>query len=317
MSHPSIFNKYFTSFVYVSLAFLLVFLYRSDFLLLDVKDINVTFLGASCLFLCGGFVVNAFCWFFYCRRLSAHISLTDAFVSHGLSVFGKYVPGKVWVILGRAAYLCSGGVPLKSAGQLSFYAQLVSIWCGLTLGLVGFAVVDSMKPMLGLLLPLWLLAALGVYFPVLVSGSRIGYLGRALDRVNALQDFITPRYVFSTLPVFIVLWLTWTVGFYLLGRAIVPSGTFEWQVMFAFPFAATVGILAIVFPGGLGIREGLIVYFMVQGGVPIAEATTVSIAARIWFIIGEVFIFVVAFVLRRYGTPTGIQTDCQPYAGPR
>ena len=65
-----------------------------------------------------------------------------------------------------------------------------------------------------------------------------------------------------------------------------------------FPFAASIGIIAFIFPGGLGIREGFLVLYLVSSGMLTGDATLVSIAARIWFILGEVFMFVLVIFLK-------------------
>jgi hypothetical protein len=181
----------------------------------------------------------------------------------------------------------------------------LSIWAGLTLGVAGFAIIDPLSLMVGLLLPVWLLFGAGLAVPVFQSGSQGGYFRRLWGRFNIVPQFITLGYVVRTIPLFFGSWLSWTVGFYLVGRAVVVGNAFDWQVMFAFPFAATIGILAIVFPGGLGVREGLLVYFMVQCGTPITEATVVSIIARLWFLVGEIFIFLVAVFLHIRVKKTG------------
>ena len=70
------------------------------------------------------------------------------------------------------------------------------------------------------------------------------------------------------------------------------------EVALAFPFAATIGILVFVFPGGLGVREGLLVFYLVSAGLPLENATVLSIVARLWFLVGEVSIFALAVALR-------------------
>ena len=57
------------------------------------------------------------------------------------------------------------------------------------------------------------------------------------------------------LPWFILYWLFYSAGFYFLVKSLsideVPMAT-----ALAFPFAGTLGVMAIIAPGGLGVREG-------------------------------------------------------------
>jgi uncharacterized membrane protein YbhN (UPF0104 family) len=49
-------------------------------------------------------------------------------------------------------------------------------------------------------------------------------------------------------------------------------------------------------PGGLGVREGIIVLVLTATGLDVKVATTISVISRIWFISGEIFIFLMAIL---------------------
>lgn len=49
--------------------------------------------------------------------------------------------------------------------------------------------------------------------------------------------------------------------------------------------------------GGVGAREGIISGYLVLTGLTVAEATTVAVASRLWFFLGEVFIFTIGILL--------------------
>ena len=87
-----------------------------------------------------------------------------------------------------------------------------------------------------------------------------------------------------------------------------------WSVGLGFPLAATLGIMAVIAPGGLGAREGVLVGYLMLAGVPLAEATTISLASRLWFLVGEAFIFIVGWVSDRMLHNTVNQTGCEPSA---
>jgi uncharacterized membrane protein YbhN (UPF0104 family) len=294
----------FTVFVYISLLFLLLFLSRYDFLALDLKKISIPFLALSGVFLAAGFLINAICWFLFCRVLSPRVSLKEAIISHGLPVFGKYIPGKVWGLLGRAAYLASGGISLNTSAQLSLYTQLVAFWTGFSLGIIGLLIISSSSLLVWVMVIAWVLCALALLAPVykfnfLSEGSK-----RRLEQINALRGLMPLGYAVKTVPVFFFFWLIWAVGFFFLAKALFPLYGLGLSVALAFPFAATIGILIFVFPGGLGIREGLLVFYMVSAGMSVEDATVVSIAARLWFLVGEIGIFVVAVALKMTSTKT-------------
>ena len=45
-------------------------------------------------------------------------------------------------------------------------------------------------------------------------------------------------------------------------------------------------------------REGCLVLYLVKGGLVMEDVTLISIAARVWFIVGEMFIFATALMLK-------------------
>ena len=49
--------------------------------------------------------------------------------------------------------------------------------------------------------------------------------------------------------------------------------------------------------GGIGVREGLIASCLVMTGLSVTEAATISVASRLWFLIGEIFIFISGWIV--------------------
>jgi len=112
-------------------------------------------------------------------------------------------------------------------------------------------------------------------------------------------------------PWFVLAWGLWKVAFYLLARSLV-QGNVPWNLGFAFPLACTLGVLAIVMPGGLGVREGVLTGYLVLAGIPVADATTVAVASRLWFLIGELFMFTAGVVANRLETARREQRAGRP-----
>jgi len=84
------------------------------------------------------------------------------------------------------------------------------------------------------------------------------------------------------------------VVYSLLGLASVPSAV---CVIVAFSLAWTIGFVTPGASGGIGVREGIITAYLVMSGVELELATTISVLSRIWFVLGEIFIFMLALVL--------------------
>ena len=61
-----------------------------------------------------------------------------------------------------------------------------------------------------------------------------------------------------------------------------------------FPISVVYGVLAIIVPGGIGVRESILSGFLIALKVDPKLAVTISALSRLWFISGEVFIFLLA-----------------------
>jgi uncharacterized membrane protein YbhN (UPF0104 family) len=225
------------------------------------------------------------------------ISFKDAVVSNGLSVFTKYIPGKLMVVLGRAMFISDKyKVPLKELSIASLKTQMITLWVGLTLGyLVAFKIELNLK----LVLP-------GVFFLiffsiVLFSKHLKKYMQLVIFKLTKKQvDYpvLSLRDALKVLPSFLFNWLLWCSAFYLLIISLVPYSV-SFISGFSFALAGTLAIIAIISPGGLGVREGLLLFCLLGFGIERQDAVTISVASRLWFLMGEFFIFFISIILNR------------------
>jgi uncharacterized membrane protein YbhN (UPF0104 family) len=119
-------------------------------------------------------------------------------------------------------------------------------------------------------------------------------LGKLMKKPPELP-LITVRSGFKLSLYHVFLWASWTLGFYFFGLSIEDS--FSLNLAFVFPISVVYGVLAIIMPGGIGVREGIITAYLVMSGVELELATTISVLSRLWFVLGEIFIFLLAFIL--------------------
>ncbi len=229
------------------------------------------------------------------RVHNIYVSVNKGIISHGLPIFAKYIPGKVWTILGRASHIAKD--ENISNTQLSFISlkeQLVYLVVGILISL----------------LPIYRTYGLSSFF-LIVSFSGIGISLVLFNRkIHELVLLLFRRFFSKELDLPLIsfkngmklslfnffLWLSWTFGFYFLARSF--TSDVDLKMAFVFPVSIVYGVLAIIMPGGLGVREGIITAFFMASGVSFELATSISVLARIWFIIGEVFIFVFAIILK-------------------
>ncbi len=291
MKHKKLF---FNILFYLSIFFLVWFLFRFDYVSIQTVHISPFHFILSILLLWLGFYLSTLSWWYILKKHQIKVSRHSALVSHGLSVFAKYIPGKIWVVLGRASKVSGKEYSLKITSYASLKEQFLYVWTGLLLSSI----------------PLFFYRGIDLYS---ISVTALFILFSFLNFSDAFRRFLIwsfkrvfkksidlPAISFKeslkVIALIAIYWFAWIIGFYFLSLSLYSSTTL--QVGFVFPLSVTLGLLAIVVPGGIGIREGVLTGFLVLIGIPIEISTGISIISRLWYITGEIFIFITAIVVK-------------------
>jgi hypothetical protein len=278
--------------------FLIVGLVRSEYLVVPQVH-SPLLLVLSFLSLFAGFWLIAVYWKYLLHGGGVETSHARAVASIGLSIFAKYIPGKVWVILGRATYIAEKEKVGKGlTSTLSFQAQLITLWAGLLLGgigIMGTGHMDQIPYALTLLL-FWLAFTLIIFTPYF--NQVIQKAIRMTIRKEVTIPIISMRKMSRIMPYFFLNWFAWCAGFWLLGQSLVDF-PLNPDAGLGFAVAGTMGILAIIVPGGIGVREGFLTWYLMLMGLDKQSAITISVASRLWFLFGEVFIFLLGVYYHR------------------
>ncbi|HEV2671426.1 MAG TPA: lysylphosphatidylglycerol synthase domain-containing protein [Gemmatimonadales bacterium] len=235
------------------------------------------------------------------RRLLAgwqqHIAFRPAARAWCLSNLGRYVPGKVWTVTGLVVLAQREGVRGSAAAASAVAFQ------ALVLG-TGIAIVTAATPheASGIRVVIGLLIAAASLI-VLVWGPTARWLGRTLSPTNPLSPLPLSA-VGAGAALMVVGWLTYGLSFWLFIRGILPypqisiaaaSGTFTLSYI--------LGTLALFAPGGIGVREVLLVSLLTpylgSGG-----AVATSVGSRVLLTIGEVGAALLAVALSGRTTET-------------
>jgi uncharacterized membrane protein YbhN (UPF0104 family) len=289
-------QKYFNYFIYISLIFLIWALYKAEYLVTPkIQSKSSLIFAFICLL--GGFLFSCLSWQKILLAKGHKISVLNGILSIGLSVFGKYIPGKLWAVVGMAGYIAKQyNVSISELSMISFNAQIVNLWSGLFIGSISILFFFNNW--------IWFLPFILVFtlLTIAVFTDVFQNMTERIIKIVLKRDFNIPKIYgaksLSVLPWFIVQWLLWAAGFYLLVDAIVTEQVNP-RVAFSYPLAASMGIMAIISPGGLGIREGILTGGLVIEGLQIQEAASISLATRLWFLVGEssLFLFSTGFVI--------------------
>jgi uncharacterized membrane protein YbhN (UPF0104 family) len=177
---------------------------------------------------------------------------------------GKYIPGSIWQYAGRAAVARSNGIPVGPVG--------VSL-------AVEFAAAAIAAGSMAAFLVGWWGALILAAVAVLLAAS-----GRPTR--SRLPAHVTIRATLLYLPV----WLLLGASFWLCARGLVaaPAGDLA-LYMGTFAVAWLAGLLAIYAPGGLGVREAVLVALL-HGRIGAADALVVAAASRLILILVDVLL---------------------------
>ncbi|MDX1434012.1 MAG: lysylphosphatidylglycerol synthase transmembrane domain-containing protein, partial [Gammaproteobacteria bacterium] len=283
-----------------------VALARFDYL--RVPEIaSVPALVASLAAQLGGFLCLVVSWNVVLARGKCPVRFAEGLAALGLSIFGNYVPGKIWLIVGRAGYVAARhDYALGRLSVLSLHAQLVALWAGLALGTVGAFAVGGLGPWGALIGALWLALTLTVF-----SGAVHALVARVLGAL-AGRHLSVPRLSIRATSVAVawalVAWLLWSAAFYAFLRALGVDGIDVVDGL-GFPLAATLGVVALIAPGGLGAREAVLAGYLILSGCEPAQATTAAVAARLWYLAGETALFLIGWGTHRLvvAEPDGVE----------
>jgi glycosyltransferase 2 family protein len=281
-------------FVYASVVFVGVVLYRFDYL--RVPSIaSLPILALTFPLQLVGFAFLVASWNVLLANSAYPVRFADGLAALGLSVLGNYMPGKVWLIMGRAGYIAERhGYPLAKVSVLSLHAQLISLWSGLALGALGAFAVGGVRIWGPLILILWLALSLTI-FSRRVHAWAAWVIARIVRRHVSIPLLSLPSSGLAAIWA-LAAWLCWSLAFYLFLLSLGLAGVTLADGL-AFPLAATLGVVAIIAPGGLGAREGVLVAYLVLAGQSAVDATSVAVAARLWFLIGELSLFAVGWLI--------------------
>lgn len=294
-------KNWFRYIFYASLIFLVIALVRADYLHLPTI-FKPARLILSILFLFAGFLLNALGWPRLLRHTPYRVGDRKGIASHGLAIFGKYIPGKFWVIMGRAEYLAQGrGQSRKDLASLSLDAQFIALWTALLLGSIGMLSVRGGRVYGMAVLLLFVLLSLVIFTPLFHRLAE--WILTKILRKQVEVPRLSLDKVIRAMFWYLLSWASWSAAFWFLAASLV-EGALPLSTAFAFALGGSLGILSVFAPGGLGVREGVLTAYLTLVGLALPEATTIAVASRLWFLTGEVFIFLTALLFDRQGNRT-------------
>ncbi|MFQ6047568.1 MAG: lysylphosphatidylglycerol synthase domain-containing protein [Gemmatimonadales bacterium] len=198
-----------------------------------------------------------------------------------LSNLGRYVPGKIWSVAGLAVLAERSGVK----GWMAVAAAVVMQ--ALIVG-TGAAIVAATVPGAASALTLAIGIALAAATIAVLAFEPLGYAFVRLVRPGSEYHALPVGTAVVAAVVTLGSWISYGVAFWLLGRALVPAaGLTLIAAVGIFAGGYLVGLLALFAPGGVGVREAVLVALLAPQ-VGASPAVVLTVASRLLLTVTEV-----------------------------
>ena len=245
--------------------------------------------------------------------LGVHKSTRELTAILGITQFAKYAPGNVAQYIGRVGLSLKRGIPAHPLAASMVVETLMVIAAAIVVGVgtgvlsgIGLDVVRQHGSQLAIIVALLLLAATGLaIFPRVVPKL----LHRLAPKyAHALDGNLLPNRA-ALVRAFVPCCCTYLVvgiGLVLLVLLLLPDAPHDyWLLIAAFSLAWVVGFVTPGAPGGLGVREALLL-LMLAPVYTTAAASVLVIALRIATTLGDVLALATGALIlpRRQPGPT-------------
>lgn len=236
-------------------------------------------------------------WRHILGQLGAHLPFRKAFKIWFMSSLGRYIPGKVWQVMGMAYLTNKEGIAAEISITSAVLAQALSFIPGMMLGLftVMFFIPDIQ-------LPWWIYLTL-VFIPVGIIIVYPPYLEKLVNLINRVLKrrmvHFTATFAGNLYTMFLYLcaWVVYGIAFFLFTRSITfIDSSYIFSFFGIFAGAYIIGLIAVFVPGGLGVREGILAGLL-SVFFPFPVAVAIAFGSRIWITVAELLCVVVALRL--------------------
>ena len=208
-----------------------------------------------------------------------------------ISNLWRYVPGKIWQIPAMSGLARQENVSATAAAGSAVLSTVLNIATGLAIVLLlGWRWVDLISPNARVVaIVLVAIAAVGLLMLPFVLAGFGSWVGRLLGREVRLAAPPARTILVATIGN-AVAWLLYGIAFMWLVRGVIgdaPGAT--WQYVAVYTASYVVGYLVLIAPGGIGVREGVMVALLPSLGLATPkQALLIAGASRVWLTILEI-----------------------------
>lgn len=251
-------------------------------------------------------VVLAGVWQFNLRlTMGQRISLLAAFRQIVMLLMGKYLPGKVWGVFARggdASVLEQ--VPASDSYAAAYLEQLISVHAGFMFGLALLTLAYPAEVWIGIvfLFSLPSLVIVPKFHHRLLKWSSGLLLKKYSSMLKIVESTVISVVDYGRL--FLAYLCEWVVtGLMLVAvqlaiTGVWPAGELFVLLLGSYAIAMVVGFIAIFAPGGIGVREGVMVALLTPN-LGFESATVLALAMRVVTVSADLVAGVIAAMMMK------------------
>jgi glycosyltransferase 2 family protein len=256
------------------------------------------FIGVVIMFV--AMIYPVFVWKYLISSLGDRINTLSALKVWFISNLGRYVPGKMLQLAGLVYYANREGVSKGHAVQSVLYSQITANGLGLFMGL-GLLLLkttgDDFPNIFHITTILIAVFILVLWFPSFFLRSSNFVLAKM--KKDKLEQTLENKKYMVYLALQIINWMLMSLSFVLLVKSYAPLSVSEHpEVLFILPLSWTVGLLALFAPGGIGVREGTMTFWL-KNYIPLEYALVLPWIYRILITVIEIILTIIFAVSYR------------------
>jgi glycosyltransferase 2 family protein len=209
------------------------------------QPVRACYLGCAFLTLIGCFFILAYAWHGILRALGGKLSLRKALYLYAITLLPRYVPGMVWGYAGRTVLCEKEG----TSHPIAIGSTVVEVGLIIGSGVIFVALYYTS--------PIWMGGILvGIAVGLYLAKTFADYYDA--DTFLPFIRIILRWYGWGM--IYLGFWFLYGFSVWLVVIAVIPTldGSYFMQVAASATIAWIAGFLVIVVPGGLGIREGVL-----------------------------------------------------------
>lgn len=240
---------------------------------------NYTYLGLAFLVFLGFYFLEGIGYYIFTRIVHGKAPFIKVMKARYISDMGRYVPGKVWVVLGRLYFLKKYDISRLQVVMSSLLELAIMALGSILIFVISMLFWDvetgSWMYFAWAAIPIILIVIHPKVLNILIN---IVEKIRKKEQVRIKTNY---RTMLATIGFYLFYWIVYGLGSFLTVKAITTIGIVKLPIITGiFAIAWFIGFVSFIAPGGLGVRDGLLIYFLMFL-IPEPIAIIVALTSRV------------------------------------